>query len=97
MTIGSALIASTAHMFVETLGATPSVTGRLHARLARGLAEMADAQIDDIANSNRDPAADTVFAPVAGKTGAECALFAVSIQRSSRSTGAKLRHGFISQ
>jgi geranylgeranyl pyrophosphate synthase len=71
------LLAATAHDIAASLHDSPAVRERLHLRIARGIAEMADGQIADLADSGRpDVTADDVFAAVGGKTGAECALFA---------------------
>jgi geranylgeranyl pyrophosphate synthase len=77
MVMASALIAGTSHAMVPVLHPSPAVAARLHARIARGLCEMADGQIADIANAGSDDVtAAAVLESIAGKTGAECALFA---------------------
>ena len=75
--MASSLIAATAHEIAATLDESPLVRERLHLRIARGIGEMADGQIADLADTGRaDITADRIFTSVAGKTGAECALFA---------------------
>jgi geranylgeranyl pyrophosphate synthase len=70
------LVAATAHELAAGLSDDPAVQARLHLRLARGFREMADGQIADLADTGRnDLTSDRVAAAVAGKTGAECALF----------------------
>ena len=65
-----------AHELVAALTDEPAVRARLHLRIARSLREMADGQIADLADAGRDDVTlDRVAAAVAGKTGAECALF----------------------
>jgi geranylgeranyl pyrophosphate synthase len=75
--MASSLLAATAHDIAASLHASPTVRERLHLRIARGIAAMADGQIADLADSGRPGVtADLVFAAVGGKTGAECAMFA---------------------
>lgn len=75
--MASALIATTAHVIAHSLHDSPDVQARLHLRIARGLGEMADGQIEDLDNArSADVTSDRVFSSVAGKTGGECALFA---------------------
>jgi geranylgeranyl pyrophosphate synthase len=63
--MATSLIAATAHELAATLDDD------------RGLREMADGQIADLADTGRDDVTlDCVAAAVRGKTGAECALFA---------------------
>ncbi|MGH7727582.1 MAG: polyprenyl synthetase family protein [Vulcanimicrobiaceae bacterium] len=75
--MASSLLAGTSHLVVASLHAPPPVAARLHERIARGLCTMADGQIADIAHTGRnDVSADAIVASIAGKTGAECAMFA---------------------
>lgn len=70
------LVAATAHQLAAGLSDDPAIQAKLHLCLARGFREMADGQIADIADSGRnDLTSARVAAAVAGKTGAECALF----------------------
>ena len=74
--MATSLGAATAHELVATLTDDPPVRARLHLHIARSLREMADGQIADLADAGReDVTLDRVAAAVAGKTGAECALF----------------------
>jgi octaprenyl-diphosphate synthase len=75
--MASSLIAANTHELAAELHDSLAVREQLHLRIARGIAEMADGQIADIADAGRpDITAERVFAAVGGKTGAECALFA---------------------
>jgi len=75
--MATSLIAATAHELAASLDGDPMVRARLHLRIARGLREMADGQIADLTGTGRnDVTLDDVAVAVAGKTGAECALFA---------------------
>ncbi len=75
--MATSLIAATAHELAATLDDDAGVRARLHLLIARGLREMADGQIADLADTGRDDVTlDRVAAAVRGKTGAECALFA---------------------
>jgi octaprenyl-diphosphate synthase len=75
--MASSLIAANAHELAAELHDSLAVREQLHVRIARGIAEMADGQIADIADAGRpDITAERVFTAVGGKTGAECALFA---------------------
>ncbi len=75
--MATSLLAATAHELAASLTDDPGVRARLHLRIARGLREMADGQIADLTDTGRDDVTlERVADAVAGKTGAECALFA---------------------
>jgi geranylgeranyl pyrophosphate synthase len=77
MVMAGSLIAATAHEMAAALHDDPAVRAQLHACIARGIRRMGDGQIADLADTGRnDLTAASVEATVAGKTGAECALFA---------------------
>lgn len=74
--MATSLIAATAHEMAAQLTDDAALRTRLHLRIARGIREMGDGQIADLADTGRDDLTATrVAAAVAGKTGAECALF----------------------
>jgi len=74
--MATSLIAATAHEMAAALTDDPAIRARLHVRIARGIREMGDGQIADLADTGRDDlTAARVATAVAGKTGAECALF----------------------
>lgn len=74
--MATSLIAATAHEMAATLHDDPAVRAQLHLCIARGIRRMGDGQIADLADTDRnDVTAARVAAAVAGKTGAECALF----------------------